>query len=92
MSKGLFTSTEEIKFQTVYRAPLLGTKKMKKFKPLFTSFEEIKFQALMRGEIDTSPVEHLKTTPREMQQNNKRVAQNIKRINQGQIQAVWRER
>ena len=92
MIKGLFTSTEEIKFQKVYSAPLLGTKRTEKFKPLFTSMEEIKLYSLMRGKVDTSRVKGFKITRREIEQDNKRIAQNVKRINQRQVQAVWRER
>ena len=59
---------------------------------LFTSMEEIKLYSLMRGKVDTSRVKGFKITRREIEQDNKRIAQNVKRINQRQVQSVWRER
>ncbi|MBO7484085.1 MAG: hypothetical protein J6T55_03065 [Alphaproteobacteria bacterium] len=46
MTKGLFTSSEEIKFQKNYMKPVAhpSIKKEEKFKPLFSSLEEISFQ------------------------------------------------
>ena len=91
MTKGLFTSTEEIKFQKVYSAPLLGTNRTEKFKPLFTSLEEIKFQnAFVNGHID--PVKDSLMARRDIRQDNRLIAQNLKRINHGKVHNVWRER
>ena len=59
MTKGLFTSLEEIKFQRDLwrRAHRLVIKKAEKYKPLFTSLEEIKFRdAFVNGNV--TPVRH----------------------------------
>ena len=44
----------------------------------------------VNGHID--PVKDSLMTQRDIRQNNRCIAQNIKRINQGKIQRVWRER
>ena len=54
MTKGLFTSLEEIKFQRDLwrRAHRPIIKREEKFKPLFTSVEEFKFQvAFVNGNV-----------------------------------------
>ena len=60
-------------------------------KGLFTSTEEIKFQnAFVSGHIE--PTKNSLPMRRDIHQDNRLVAQNIKRINQGRIRHLWRER
>ncbi len=60
-------------------------------KGLFTSIEEIRFHnAFIKGHI--APVKNSSMVLSNVRQDNRRVAQNLKRINQRQKCSVWRER
>ena len=73
MTKGLFTSSEEVKFQQRYTTPVARpqVKKKEKFKPLFTSREEIKFQyAYMHGNVEKARDPNTIRDPRKLSSVN----------------------
>ena len=59
-------------------------------KGLFTTTEEMYFEMFLKGRI--RPVKVSPKERRDIKKENRRIAQNVKRINQGKIQGVWRER
>ena len=62
-------------------------------KGLFTNMEEIRFyHAFVNGNIETSKADTSFMDSRKMRQNNRRVAQNVKRLNQTKVKSHLRTR